>query len=147
MSKKSLSKVDTIRRLNELFAEEIEAGLRYLHLSVTVTGLERLLIQKTLLENMQETLEHAQTIGERILHLGGVPELDLRVQIPAEKTTAGNAIRTAKEFEQAALDAYRELLEDVAADPDGDVTLEEFLREQVAVESQHVAELDLLLEG
>ncbi|MEM7168091.1 MAG: ferritin-like domain-containing protein [Planctomycetota bacterium] len=141
-----MKKEEILRRLNELFAEEIEAGLRYLHLSVTVTGLERLLVRQTLQENLQETLEHAQTIGERILHMGGVPELDLRVQIPAEKTTAAEAIRTAREFEQAALDAYRELLDDVAADPDADVTLEEFLREQVAVESQHVAELDLFLE-
>lgn len=141
-----MKKDEVVRRLNELFAEEVEAAIRYLHLAVTVTGLERLVVRKTLLENMQETLEHAQTLGERLLHLGAAPALDLRLSIPGERSRATDAIRTAKEFEQAALDAYRELLEQVAGSPGADVPLEEFLREQVALESQHVAELDLLLE-
>ena len=72
-------------------------------------------------------------------HSGGL-------KVPAEKTSAEEAIRTAKEFEQAALDAYRELLETVSNDPDEDVAIGEFLREQVALESRHVAELDVLLE-
>lgn len=141
-----MNREETLHRLNELFAEEIEAAIRYLHLSVTVKGLGRILVKKTLLENMEETLEHARTIGDRILHLGGVPSLDLKVQVPAEKTSAEEAIRTAKEFEQAALDAYRELLEKVEAAPEENLAIGEFLREQVSVESQHVAELDVLLE-
>lgn len=141
-----MKRKETLTRLNELFAEEIEAGIRYLHLAVTVKGLGRLLVQKTLLENMQETLEHAQTIGERMLHLGGVPSLDLKLNVAAEKASAEEAIRTAKEFEQAALDAYRELLEQVEEDPEENVAIGEFLREQVTLESRHVAELDVLLE-
>jgi len=131
-----------IRSLNELFAEEIEAAIRYLHLAVTVKGLDRLLVQKVLIENMQETLEHAQTIANKIVQLGGIPRLELKVNLPPQKTTAADAIRTAIAFEQAALDAYRELLDSV----EGDVPLEEFVRAQVDVESQHVAELSLLLE-
>jgi bacterioferritin len=131
-----------IHSLNGLFAEEIEAAIRYLHLAVTVKGLDRLLVQKVLIENMQETLEHAQTIANKIVQLGGIPRLELKVNLPPQKTTAADAIRTAIAFEQAALDAYRELLDSV----EGDVPLEEFVRAQVDVESQHVAELSLLLE-
>jgi len=131
-----------IHSLNGLFAEEIEAAIRYLHLAVTVKGLDRLLVQKVLIENMQETLEHAQTIANKIVQLGGIPRLELKVNLPPQKTTAAEAIRTAIAFEQAALDAYRELLDGV----EGDVPLEEFVRAQVDVESQHVAELSLLLE-
>ena len=133
---------ESIQNLNELFAEEIEAAIRYLHLAVTVKGLDRLLVQKVLLQHMQETLEHAQTIANKIVQLGAVPSLQLRVSLPAQKTTAAEAIRTAVAFEQAALDAYRELLDKV----EGDVPLEEFVRAQVDLESQHVAELSLLLE-
>ena len=136
-----------IAALNGLFAEEIEAGIRYLHLAATVKGLGRILVHKTLIENMEETLEHAEAISKKILQLGGVPSLDLKLQIEPEKTDATEAIRTAVLFERAALDAYRELLEKVLAEgePEGG-TLEEFLREQVAVESQHVSELEMLLE-
>lgn len=141
-----MDRKETLKRLNELFAEEIEAALRYLHLSVTVKGLGRLIVRETLVQNMQETLEHAQTLGERILHLGGVPALDLRVRVSPDKVSAEDAIRTAKEFEQAALDAYRELLDQVERDPVENVAIGEFLREQVALEARHVAELDVLLE-
>ncbi len=132
-----------IRGLNELFAEEIEAGIRYLHLAATVTGVDRLLVRKTLLENLAETLEHAQVVADKILQLGGIPRLELKLSLPAEKTSAKEAIRTALAFEVAALEAYRELLDKV---DEKDVAIEEFLRAQVAVESQHVAELELLLE-
>ena len=62
--------------------------------------------------------------------------------LPAEKTTGAEAIRTALAFEQAALDGYRDLLESAG----GDVEIEDFAREQISVETEHVAELSLLLE-
>ncbi|MFQ5655365.1 MAG: ferritin-like domain-containing protein [Planctomycetota bacterium] len=141
-----MSREESLRRLNELFAEEIEAGIRYLLLAVTVRGLERITVQSILLDNMKETLDHAQQVAEKILQLGGNPSLDLRLSLPPEKPTGVDAVRTALIFEQAALDAYRELLEKVSRDGDDDVVLEEFLRAQVALESEHVAGLELLLE-
>lgn len=131
-----------LKRLNELFAEELEAGIRYLHLATSVKGLDRLVVTKTLIEGMHETFEHAQTIAERINQMGGVPSLDLKLNLPPQKISGAEAIRTALAFEQAALDAYREFCDEI----EGDVALEEFIRQQVGVESQHVAELTLLLE-
>ncbi len=140
-----MKREESLKRLNELFAEEIEAGIRYLHLAGTLKGLDRLLVRDTMLENMNETLEHAQAIAMKIQQLGGTPQLDLKLSIPPERATGQEAIRTALAFEQAALDAYRELLDDIKGDDD--VVLEEFLRAQVAVESEHVAELYSLLES
>ena len=139
-----MSREESLKRLNELFAEELEAAIRYLHLAATVKGLDRLLVRDTLLSNMNETLDHAQTIAEKMVHLGGAPGLDLKLRISPEKTSGADAIRTALAFEQAALDAYREFLDSIK-DQD-DVVLEEFLRAQVAPESEHVAELYGLLE-
>jgi bacterioferritin len=137
-----MARDEVLRSLNELFAEEIEAALRYLHLAVTLKGLDRLVVRPTLLDGMSETLDHAQTIADKIVQLGGYPRLDIKIHLPAEKTTGAEAIRTALAFEQAALDAYRELLEKVGSDAE----IGEFIRDQVAVESTHVAELSLLLE-
>lgn len=133
---------ENIEALNGLFAEEIEAAIRYLVLSVSVKGLDRLLVRQVLLENMQETLEHAQTIANKIVQHGSLPSVDLRLNLPPQKTSGAEAIRTALAFEQAALDAYRELLDRI----EDDLPLEEFIRAQVDLESQHVAELSLLLE-
>ena len=140
-----MSKEDSLRRLNELFAEEVEAGIRYLVIACTLKGMDRLLVRGTMLENMSETLDHAQAIGAKMIQLGGTPSLDMKLNIPAEKVSATDAIRTALAFEQAALDAYREALDQLS--DDDDVILGEFLRAQVALESEHVAELYTLLES
>ncbi len=137
-----MSRDDALRTLNELFAEEIEAALRYLHLAVTLKGLDRLIVRKTLLAGMSETLEHAQTVADKIVQMGGYPSLNVTIDLPAEKTTGPEAIRTALAFEHAALDAYRELLESAG----DDFELGDFAKEQISVEATHVAELSLLLE-
>lgn len=135
---------EILKAFDGLFAEEVEAALRYLHLAVTLKGLDRLLVKKTLLEGMQETIEHAMTVADKIVQLGGIPSLNMKLQLPAEKSSGADAIQSALAFEQAALDAYREVLEKVKGQDD--VPVEEFLRAQVAVESEHVAGLQLLLE-
>jgi len=144
MSDAPLTRAEALRRLNELYAEEIEAALRYLHLAVCLKGLDRVMVRKILLENLEETLEHAQLVGEKIVQLGENPSLVVNLELEPERTNGREALRTALVFERAALDAYRELLERV--DGSDDVVLEEFARAQVALESQHVSELELLLE-
>ncbi len=144
MSESAFTREEAIGRLNELYAEEIEAALRYLHLAVTLKGLDRLMIRKVLLDNLEETMEHAQLVGEKIVQMGAAPTLKIQLNLPPERGNGADALRTALVVERAALDAYRELLERVEGG--GDVVLEEFARAQVALESQHVSELELLLE-
>ncbi len=133
---------DAVRTLNEIFAEEVEAGIRYLHMAVTIKGMDRLVLQPELLKSMEETLSHARIIAEKLLEIGGVPSLDLRIELPGEMTTGQEAIRNSVEFERGALEAYKELMEDAA----GDVRMEEFARAQIALESEHLAHFKLLLE-
>jgi len=133
---------DTMQSLNEIFAEEVEAAIRYLHLAVTIKGIDRITLQETLLEGMNETMTHARVVAEKILEMGGVPSLDLHIQLAGEMSSGSEAIRTAVEFEQAALDAYEDLMESAA----GDVPMEEFARAQVALESEHLSRFRLLLE-
>jgi bacterioferritin len=144
MTGPAISREEVVARLNELYAEEIEAALRYLHLAVTLKGLDRLMVRKILLENLEETLDHAQQVAEKIVQMGESPTLQIQVNLPPERASGADALRTALVFEKAALDAYRELLERVEGGKD--VVIEEFARAQVALESQHVAELELLLE-
>ena len=124
-------------------AEELEASIRYLHLGTLVQGIDRLVIQKVLQENHEETVEHAQQVSEKILQVGGTPKPKINLELTGEKCTGIEALQTALLFEQAALDAYKEFLEVVEGS--GDVVLEEFARQQVALESEHVSELRMLL--
>src|SRR5262245_16303289 len=132
---------EIVNELNRVFAEEIEAATRYLHLAAAVRGLDRLLIEKVLKDGVEETIQHAEIIARKIRALGHVPRLEIKVSCPAEPLTAREALRQAVTFEEAALEAYQDLLRKV----DGDVALEEFVRGQIAVESEHVAQLRELL--
>ncbi len=133
---------EILQSLNGLFAEEVEAAIRYLYLAATVKGIDRAVLRKTLMEGIDETLEHAQTIAEKIIQLGGKPKLKVRAELEDGLVSGRDAIRTALAFEQAALDAYRELLDKV----EDDVALEEFVRAQIATESEHVSQLYMLLD-
>jgi bacterioferritin len=137
-----LSVDELVNELNRVFAEEVEAANRYLHLISAVRGLDRLLVEPVLRSAYHETVEHATLIGQKIRTLGAVPSLRISVECPATPLTGREALATALTFEEAALEAYQDLLKKV----EGDVVIEEFVRNQIAVESQHVAELKELLD-
>lgn len=136
-----LTRVEIIQELNHIFAEETEAAARYLHLASSVRGLDRMLVDKVLNEGLTETIRHAQIIAQKIRALGAVPQLEISVSCPPQPLTAREALRQALTFEEAALECYQDLLRKV----EGDVPLEEFARSQIAVESEHVAQLRELL--
>lgn len=127
--------------LNGVFAEEIEAAMRYLHLANAVRGLDRLTVEPILKAGFQETIQHAEIIAQKIRALGHVPRVELQIACPAEPLSAREALRLALTFEEAALEAYQDLLRKV----EGDVAIEEFIRSQIAIEAAHVAELKELL--
>ncbi len=137
----SLSKVEIVQELNRLFAEEVEAALRYLHLSHAVRGINHLVVGPVLTKGFQETIEHAEVLAHKIRSLGAVPSLDLAISLPPSPVDAKEALEMALTVEDAALEAYQDTLRRV----EGDVPLEEFIRSQIVVESEHVAELKQLL--
>ena len=136
-----LSTAEIVQELNHAFAEEVEAATRYLHLRSAVRGLDRVVVEHVLKDAFHETIEHAENIAQRIRSLGHVPKLEICVSCPNEPLSGREALRQALIFEEAALECYQDLLKKV----EGDVPLEEFVRAQVALEYQHVAQLKELL--
>ncbi len=140
----SVSKLSTeeiAQELNRAFAEEVEAATRYLHLRSAVRGLDRVIVDRVLKDAFHETIEHAENIAQKIRSLGHVPKLDIRVNCPNEPLSGREALRQALIFEEEALECYQDLLKKV----EGDVPLEEFVRSQIALEYEHVAQLKELL--
>jgi bacterioferritin (cytochrome b1) len=137
----ALSNDEIIQELNRLFAEEVEAALRYMHLSNAVRGLDYLLVEPVLKRGFEETIQHAEVIAHKIRALGAVPNLTLSVSLEPRTLGGKEALETALTFEEAALEAYQDCLRRI----EGDVALEEFIRSQIATESEHVADLKQLL--
>ena len=136
-----LSTQEVAQELNRIFAEEAEAAMRYLHLANAVRGIDRLVVEPVLKDAFQKTIRHAEVIAQKIRTLGHVPRLQISVSCPAEPLTGKDALRLALTVEEAALEAYQDMLRRV----EGDVLLEEFIRAQIATESEHVAQLKELL--
>ncbi len=139
---KDKHQAEIVDELNRLMAEEAEAFLRYFQLRYRLRGADLLIADGFIQKAMQETLEHAQEIAGKIRVLGHTPRLEIKLSLQGGPVRLQEALAEALEFEQQALDAYKEFLPRVEGDP----TLEDFIRKQIAVESEHVQEISMFLE-
>jgi bacterioferritin (cytochrome b1) len=123
--------------LNRLMAEEAEACLRYFQMRFRLRGKEYAAAEKFLEEAIRETLEHATAIAQQIHALGHIPTLRINLSLGGGPIRLETALAEALDVEQQALDAYKDFLPRVAGDPE----LEEFIRKQVEIETEHVQEI------
>lgn len=133
---------EIVDELNRLMAEELEAFLRYFQMSYRLRGVDRLAAEKLFAEGTRETLEHAEAIAKQIRALGHIPRLKIELELRGGPTTLQDALAEMLEVERQALDAYKEVLPRVQ----GDTMLEDFIRKQISVETEHVQEIATLLE-
>ena len=135
-------KSEIVEELNRLMAEEAEAFLRYFQLRYRLRGTDRLAADNFFEKAMEETREHAEEIAGKIRSLGETPKLEINLSLTGGPIRLQEALAEALEFERQALDAYKEFLPRVT----GDTMLEDFIRKQISVESEHVQEIAMLLE-
>jgi len=128
---------DIIDELNRLMAEEAEACLRYFQMRFRLRGDDYLAAAPFFEEAIKETLEHADSIARQIRALGHIPTLRINLSLSDRPMRLETALAEALDVEQQALDAYKDFLPRVAGDP----ALEEFIRRQVEVETEHVQEI------
>lgn len=133
---------EVIDDLNRLMAEELEACLRYFQLRYRLRGADRLVASEFFEKAMEETMEHAGAIAKHIRVLGKTPRIKINLDVDGGPVRLKDALHEALAFEQQALDAYKELLPRVEGDPG----LEDFVRQQIAIESEHVQEIAMLVE-
>lgn len=128
---------DIIDDLNRLMAEEAEACLRYFQMRFRLRGKDHAAAEQFLEEAIRETLEHATSIAQQIRSLGHIPTLRINLSLGGGPIRLETALAEALDVEQQALDAYKDFLGRVAGDP----ALEDFIRKQVEVETEHVQEI------
>jgi bacterioferritin (cytochrome b1) len=126
-----------VDELNRLMAEEAEACLRYFHMRFRLRDEDRAAAEKFLDEAVKETLEHAASIARQIRALGHIPTLRVNLSLGGGPIRLEAALSEALDVEQQALEAYQDCLPRAA----GDRALEEFIRNQVAIETEHVGEI------
>ena len=140
-----MSALDTTRTvdvLNRLLESELAGVIRYTHYSFLVFGYGRIPIVSWLRSQADESMLHAQQVGEWITTLGAYPSLAVGPLLDSHKTDIGAMLRESLESEAQALSLYRELLDVVAGKS---VALEEFARQMIQAEELHAADVDKML--
>src|SRR6187549_3888791 len=124
----------TVAVLNRLLEAELAGVVRYTHYSFLVFGFGRIPIVSWLREQADESLLHAQQVGEWITTLGAYPSLAIGPLLDSHKHDIAAMLRESLATEGAALALYRELLEKVEG---RSVALEEFARQMIHAEELH----------
>ena len=130
-------RVDIVDELNRLMAEEAEACLRYFQLRYRLRGIDRQAAEQFFENGVKETLEHAEAIANQIRALGYIPRLRIDLSLGGGPIRFQDALAEALDVEQQALDAYKDFLPRVVGHP----VLEDFIRRQIEIETEHVHEI------
>lgn len=138
----SIDKEQVVSVLNRLLESELAGVVRYTHYSFLVFGYARIPIVSWLRTQADESLTHAQQVGEWITTLGAYPSLEIGPLLDSHRSDIGTILQESLETEQKTLGAYRQLLALVEG---RSVALEEFARQMIHAEELHAAEVAKML--
>src|SRR5207344_1015098 len=105
-----LDQAKVVSVLNRILEDELAGVVRYTHYSFLVFGFGRIPIVSWLRSQADESLLHAQQVGEWITTLGAYPSLEIGDLLDSHKHDIAAMLRESLETEGRALDLYRELL-------------------------------------
>src|SRR5688572_12174439 len=139
-----------LKLLNEALATEIVCVLRYKRHYYMAKGIHAEGVAAEFLEHANDEQGHADQIAQRIVQLGGEPDLSpdgLSSRSHAEYVegdTLEEMIREDLIAERIAIDSYREI---IAYLGDNDPTSRRLMEEILAKEEEHADDLANLLQG
>jgi len=138
-----------VRILNEALATEIVCVLRYKRHYFMASGINAQSVAQEFLQHANEEQAHADLIAQRIVQLGGAPNLSpegLLTRSHAEYIEGNSLAEMIKEdlvAERIAIDSYREVIEYLGTN---DSTTRRMLEGILAMEEEHADDLVSLLE-
>jgi bacterioferritin len=138
-------KIDTekvISSLNTILELELAGVVRYVHYSLMVFGYARIPIIGWMRNQATEGMNHASLAGEHVTALGGHPSLKIGKLVESHKHDIIQILQESLDHERATLREYYNLLELVMHKS---VWLEEYAREQIQLEEQHIAEVEKMM--
>ena len=137
-----------IKLLNEALATEIVCVLRYKRHYFTASGMNSLSVKAEFLQHATEEQIHADQLAERIVQLGGEPNLSPEGMLSrshSEYVEGDSLVEMITEdlvAERIAIDSYREMVTVVGTD---DSTTRRILEGILAQEEEHADDLASLL--
>jgi bacterioferritin len=139
---RELDREKTTDILNKIMEFELAGVVRYTHYALMVTGPNRIPIVQFFQQQANESLLHAQQVGEILTGLEGHPSLRIA---PIEETYQHDLHAILSEslnHEKKALELYKDLLTTV---DNASIYLEEFARGMIGQEELHNIEIKKML--
>jgi bacterioferritin len=131
--------------LQEAYNDELETVMNYLTNSIVLDGVHAEGIKESLDIDVDEELNHARMLGQRLKQLDARPpasfDFETRqegLQPPADSTNILSVINGVIEYEEDAISTYRSLIE--AAEEANDPVTEDLAVELLSDEEAHRAE-------
>ena len=134
-----MANTELIDGLNQALGLELSGVIQYMQHSFLVTGLEREVYRSFFREMSKEAHDHAETLGDKIVAIGGVPTVE-----PGEirqSTDLVEMLRQDLELERASMEAYMAAWR---ACGEADLPTKFLLEERIASEQKHIEELEKL---
>jgi len=133
--------------LARLHSHELSGVVRYLHYAHMIMGPNRIPIVAWLREQANESMEHAWRIGEKMTAHGLHPEMKVQPIAETGKHNVLDVLREALDYEAAALDDYKALLRLVVETRPDDPALEDWVRDFVSQETDHLEDAEKMLKA
>ncbi len=146
----SADRKTVLKLLNDSLATELICVLRYRRHYFMAKGMQSKSVADEFLAHSNEELRHADQIAERIVQLGGEPDLapnELASRSHAEYvagTSLADMIKENLVAERIAIDSYRGIIQYLQ---DHDPTTRRMLESILAVEEEHADDMADLLGG
>ncbi|MDD0974330.1 ferritin-like domain-containing protein [Pseudomonas fontis] len=146
----SADREQILRLLNETLATEWVCALRYKRHYYMASGIKASVAADEFLEHATQELEHADKLAERIVQLGGEPDLNpdnLSKNSHAQYVAGKNLKEMVLEdlvAERIAIDSYREIIQYIG---ESDPTTRRIFEDILAQEEEHADDMADLLKG
>lgn len=137
-----MDKTKVIAALNRILENELAGVVRYSHYSLMIFGHNRIPIVSWLRDQAKESLDHAAQAGEHITTLGGHPSLKIASLLETHKHAISDILEESLNHEKQQLEALGDLLKLVEGKS---VYLEEYARQMIMDEENHIADVEKML--
>lgn len=137
-----MEKEKVIETLNGILELELAGVVRYTHYSLMIFGHARIPIVSWMRKEASEAIAHAIAAGELITTFGGHPSLKIGKLLETHRHDIDDILREAIEHETGGVAFYRQLL---ALTEGHDIRLEEYAREMIRTEEDHISEIEKML--
>ena len=134
-----MARTELVENLNKALSLELAAVIQYSQHSYLVTGREREVFKDWFRDQAEEAQDHAETLGDKIVALGGVPTVEPGTI--RQSVDLGEMLKLDLELEREALNVYMAAW---ASCDDKDLPQKFWLEGQISDEQMHVEELEKL---